>query len=165
MGRVLGVLRHSKAVHDPGFDDVDRPLTKRGLRDAAAAGQWLLATGLIPGLVRCSAAVRTRQTWEQVSAALGTAGEHAQVSFEPRLYEAGAAALLEIVQESPPEVETVLLVGHNPSSHQLVVDLTGQRDLAFPTSALAVIELPGEWAAAAPGAGELARLWTPRNPA
>jgi phosphohistidine phosphatase len=163
--RVLGVLRHSKATHDPGFDDMDRPLTKRGLRDASAAGQWLLAGGLIPDLVRCSAAVRTRQTWRQVSTALGPAAEHTQVSVEPRLYEAGAAALLDVVRESPPETGMVLLVGHNPASHQLVLDLTGRRDLAFPTSALAVIELPGQWAAAAPGAGELAQLWTPRDPA
>jgi hypothetical protein len=42
------------------------------------------------------------------------------------------------------------------------VHLTGQRDLPFPTSALAVVRLPGRWADAGAGGGELARIWTPR---
>jgi phosphohistidine phosphatase SixA len=45
----------------------------------------------------------------------------------------------------------------------VVVDLTGQRDLPFPTSALAVVRLPGRWADAAPAGGELTRIWTPRT--
>ncbi|MFI5079842.1 MAG: hypothetical protein ACHQCE_02130 [Streptosporangiales bacterium] len=43
------------------------------------------------------------------------------------------------------------------------MDLTGQRDLPSPTSALAVVRLPGRWADAAPGGAELARIWAPRT--
>src|SRR5262245_26701965 len=42
-GHALVVLRHAKAAGDPGVNDVQRPLTGRGRRDAAAAGRWLLA--------------------------------------------------------------------------------------------------------------------------
>ena len=69
-GHTLAVLRHAKAVQDPGLDDKDRALTKRGLRDATAAGGRLREAQLIPDLVLCSTALRTRQTWEQVRAAL-----------------------------------------------------------------------------------------------
>ena len=162
-GRVLLVLRHAKAVHEAGLRDEDRGLTKRGLRDAEAAGGMLREAGLIPDRVLCSAALRTRQTWQQVSAALGPAAERAQVSFSSRLYGADAATLLEAVRRSPDEAGTVLLVGHNPASHQLVVDLTGQREVAFPTSALAVVRLPGGWAGVGRDGGELARIWTPRT--
>ncbi len=162
-GHILAVLRHAKAEHDPALADADRALTKRGRRDAAACGEWLRGKGLVPDLVLCSTSLRTRQTWEQVSAALGAAGERAQVRFDSRLYDTGTTALLDIVRENPDEAGTVLMVGHNPDSHELVVDLTGQRDLAFPTTATAVIRLRGNWRGAAPGSGELVKLWTPRG--
>ena len=160
-GRVLLVLRHSKAVHEPGLRDEDRGLTKRGMRDATAAGETIREAGLIPDQVLCSAALRTRQTWQQVGAALGRAADRVEVSYEPGLYHAGADDLLEAVRHGPDKAGTVLLVGHNPASQELVVDLTGQRDLPFPTSALAVVRLPGRWADAGLGGGELARIWTP----
>jgi phosphohistidine phosphatase len=162
-GRVLLVLRHAKAVHEPGLRDEDRGLTKRGLRDAAAAGETIREAGLIPDRVLCSAALRTRQTWQQVSAALGRAADKAKVSYESSLYYADADDLLEAVRHGPDKAETILLVGHNPASQELVVDLTGRRDLSFPTSALAVVRLPGRWADAAHGGGELAQVWTPRT--
>ena len=57
--------------------------------------------------------------------------DKAKVSFESRLYDADEGTLLEAVRGSPGKARTVLLVGHNPASQQLVLDLTGQRDLAF----------------------------------
>ena len=69
--RTLVVLRHSKSAYPPDTADVDRPLSARGQRDAAAAGHWLRDQGLIPDLVLCSIAVRTRQTWDLASDQLG----------------------------------------------------------------------------------------------
>ena len=77
-GRVLLVLRHSKAVHEPGLRDEDRGLTKRGLRDATAAGGTIRETGLIPDRVLCSAALRTRQTWQQRQRRPGPGGGQGQ---------------------------------------------------------------------------------------
>jgi len=164
-GRTLLVLRHAKAAGEPGVNDIERPLTAGGRRDASAAGQWLLSRGITPALVLCSTARRTRQTWEQISAALGEAapGEDA-VSFEQRLYDAGAQSLLDLVNVQPGDAQTLLTVGHNPASGQLVAWLTGRSDIAFPACALAVIRLGGSWAAVAPGGGELADLWTPHTP-
>ena len=164
-GHTLLVLRHAKAAGEPGVNDIERPLTGGGRRDAGAAGQWLLARGMAPDLVLCSSAQRAIQTWEQLSAALGRAapGKDA-VSFERRLYDAGAHDLLDRVNEQPDDAATVLTVGHNPASGQLVAWLTGRSDIAFPACALAVIRLGESWAAAAPGGGELADLWIPRAP-
>jgi phosphohistidine phosphatase len=158
----LLVLRHAKAAGEPGVNDLQRPLTGRGRRDAGAAGRWLLAQGIVPGRVICSPAQRTRETWACLSAALGTAapGQRA-VSFDRRVYDAGAQALLYLVAEQPEEAATVMTVGHNPASHELVVAFTGRRDVAFPTCALAVIRIGANWADTAPGDGELASLWSP----
>ena len=161
-GRTLLVLRHAKAAGEPGVNDIERPLTAGGRRDASAAGQWLLSRGITPDWVLCSTARRTRQTWEKIRAALGEGapGEDA-VSFEQRLYDAGAQSLLDLVSEQPGDARTLLTVGHNPASGQLVAWLTGRSDIAFPACALAVIRLGGNWAAVAPTSGELADLWTP----
>jgi phosphohistidine phosphatase len=160
-GKRLAVLRHAKATHEPGFRDIDRPLTQRGQRDAAAAGRFLQARRIVPDLVLCSSSARTRQTWDHLAAGGGTpAGE---VSYEPRVYGACADELLEIVGETQAGVGTLMIVGHNPAAQDLVLTLTGERDLAFPTCALAVIELPGTWARASAHGGRLALLWTPKR--
>ncbi len=164
-GRTLVVLRHAKAVHEPGLADEDRPLTGRGRRDAAAAGTWLREAGLIPDLVLCSPARRTRQTWQRVSAALagpGGPGGQPAVEYDRRLYPGDASGLLDVITQTAAEVDVLLLVGHNPASHELVYDLAGECD-SFPTAAVAVIGLPGGWAGAAPGAGTLDRFWSPRG--
>jgi phosphohistidine phosphatase len=164
-GRTLVVLRHAKAAQEPGLADEDRPLTGRGRRDAAAAGAWLREAGLIPGLVLCSPARRTRETWQHLGAALAGPGGPASgpaVTCDRRLYTGDATGLLGIITQTPAEVGVLLLVGHNPASHQLVYDLSGECE-SFPTAALAVIGLPGGWAGAAPGAGTLTRCWSPRG--
>src|SRR5215469_10572013 len=60
--RTLLVLRHAKAAGEPGVNDLQRPLTGRGRRNADEAGRWLLAQGLGPGRVVCSTAQRARET-------------------------------------------------------------------------------------------------------
>jgi phosphohistidine phosphatase len=160
--RTLLVLRHAKAAGEPGVNDIERPLTGGGRRDASAAGRWLLDRGITPDRVLCSSARRTRQTWEQIRAALGEAapGDDA-VSFGQRLYDAGAQDLLDLVNEQPADAHTLLTVGHNPASGQLVAWLTGRSDIGFPACALAVVRVGESWAAVAPGGGELTGLWTP----
>ena len=157
------MLRHAEAAGEPGVNDVERPLTAGGRRDATAAGRWLLARGVTPDLVLCSSARRARQTWERLRAALGGSAPGSDaVCFERRLYDAGAQDLLDLVSEQPGDAHTLLTVGHNPASGQLVAWLTGRSDIAFPACALAVVGLGESWAAAAPGGGELADLWVPR---
>jgi phosphohistidine phosphatase len=162
-GRTLLVLRHAKAAGEPGVNDMERPLTGAGRRDASAAGRWLLDRGITPDRVLCSTARRTRETWELLQAALGAAAPGSDaVSFEQRLYDAGAHDLLDLVNEQPGDAHTLLTVGHNPASGQLVAWLAGRSGIAFPACALAVVRLGESWAAAAPGGGELAGLWIPR---
>ena len=154
----LIVMRHAKAGELPGGPDAERALTERGRRDSASAGHWLRASGFVPEAVICSAARRTRQTWQQLSAELG-----AEPSFrsEPELYEAGADDLLDIVARTPEPVGSLMYIGHNPAAAQFAYDLTGA-ELHFPTAAIAVIGLPAPWAGLAAGQGDLIAHWTPK---
>jgi phosphohistidine phosphatase len=155
----LIVMRHAKAGELPGGPDFDRPLRPRGRRDSAAAGQWLASHGFRPDLVLCSAAERTRQTWQHLSGSLGGSPEF---SAEQRLYHAGAEEVAEIIRETPEAAANVLYIGHNPAAAELAALLTGAEP-DFPTAAIAVIGLVGDWASLAPGAADLVASWTPRT--
>jgi phosphohistidine phosphatase len=114
--------------------------------------------------VLCSSAERARQTWDLVSDHLGDAVTDGQVvRYDPRLYGSDVTDLVEIIRETPADMEILALVGHNPGSGALVHTLIDQQDLRFPTSAVAVIEFRGDWAQVAPGAGTLAGYWTPKG--
>jgi phosphohistidine phosphatase len=162
--RTLLVLRHGKSAYPEGVADIDRPLAPRGERDAVAAGQWIRDQALAPDLVICSVAERTRQTWDLVSDQLDVANPgNGVVQYDPRLYTADAGDLTGIIREAPAEVGILALVGHNPAAAELVMALTTQRQLSFPTSALAAIEFRRRWAAVSAGTGQLASYWTPKG--
>lgn len=154
----LIVMRHAKAGELPGGPDFERALRPRGERDSAAAGRWLASRGLQPDLVLCSAARRTRQTWQRLSKELG--GEP-EVAAEPELYQADAEEVAEVVRQTSEQVRTVLYVGHNPAAADLVGLLTGTEP-DFPTAAIAVIALATDWASVLPGTGDLVASWAPR---
>jgi phosphohistidine phosphatase len=150
----LIVLRHAKAATPPGTPDIDRPLAGRGRADAVQAGDELRAVGIVPDQVICSPSLRTRQTLDGL-------GLDAPVEYESRVYDNDAEEILGLLRER--SGDTLLLIGHNPSLHQLVFDLTGGAGARFPTSATAVIAFEGDWSDLRPGAGRLVSLWTPHG--
>lgn len=155
----LIVMRHAKAGELPGGPDFERALRPRGLRDSAAAGSWLAEHGFRPDRVICSAARRTRQTWHQLASTLG---DEPAFTADQRLYEADSGDLVEIIRQTAPDVGTLLYIGHNPAAAGLVGLLT-HTEPDFPTAAIAVITIAGDWADLAPGGGELLASWAPRT--
>jgi len=142
--RTLILLRHAKSDWSGGEADIARPLAKRGRRQAPDAGRWLAANLDRVDLAVVSPANRARSTWRLVSAGLDVA---ARTRIDDRLYAASDDELLTVVRELPDDVETVVLVGHNPGIEDLITLLTG--DWApMPTSALAVITVSGSWSTA-----------------
>ena len=154
----LIVLRHAKAAGGLGLPDADRPLTERGRRDAEAAGRHLRDHGPTPGLVLCSPATRTRQTLSELGL-----GAESKVSYEPQIYQNDVDLLFGLIRATAEEVESLLLIGHNPSLHQLVIDLGAAEVDHFPTSACAILTVDGALAGLAPGGGALTSYWTPKT--
>ena len=135
----LYLLRHAKSSwKDGSLDDHDRPLAPRGRKASKAIGRYLRDHDIVPELVLCSSAKRARQTLER----LGPAGVDARVEAE--LYGAGTDSLLARLRAVPDDVESVMLIGHNPGMQQLAFLLAGLDD-KFPTAALATLECDG-WA-------------------
>ena len=154
------LLRHAKSDW-PDVPDRERPLAKRGRRDAPVVGRWLHDHGYLPDTVVCSVARRTRQTWELVAQELGGSPS---VTFEPRAYAANALTLLYLVRELPAACRAALLIGHNPGIEELASSLAGNGEhLRFPTAAVAVLEFPGDWADLASGQARLLAYTTPAD--
>ena len=168
MPRTLVLLRHAKSGYPAGVRDHDRPLAPRGEHEAVLAGRWLREEGPALDLALVSTAERTRQTWGLVSAELDPSPER---RLEPRIYEAHARDLLDVVAGVEDAVQSVLLVGHNPGLEDLATDLAGSTHGdaltrlrgKFPTSAIAVLQWAGSWGVVAPGYADLVDFAVPRD--
>lgn len=145
--RTLVLIRHAKSDWSGDEPDHERPLAKRGKRQAPEAGAWI-AANLRLDLAVVSPAARAHATWRLVA---GELDEQPDVVFDERVYAASSRALLTIIRELPDSATTVALVGHNPGLEDLVTLLTGEWQ-PMPTSAIAVIDLEGSWAGAGDGA-------------
>jgi phosphohistidine phosphatase len=168
--RILVLLRHAKSAW-PDVPDHERPLARRGQRDAPVMGRWLRAAGYVPDLVLCSTARRARETWQLAQAELGAAP---QVRYSGGVYEAAPADLIGLARKMASSVRVLLIVGHNPAMEELALDLaSGEGATAamaldrmrakFPTAAVAVLDVTGGWAGLSRENTRLARFVTPRD--
>jgi phosphohistidine phosphatase len=150
--RRLVVMRHAKA-EAVASSDHERRLIGRGHRDAAEAGRWARAAGVMPDHAFVSTAARAAETWESFA-------EAADLDLDPdldsALYSAGPDSALAILRTAPADAATVMIVGHNPTMAHLVhllddggadAKVFAEISAGFPTSAVAVLEVPGSWSA------------------
>jgi phosphohistidine phosphatase len=165
MSRRLLMIRHAQAADAPV--DLERPLSAQGARNAAAIGSWLEGNGYVPDRAVVSPALRTRQTWEQVAeaSAPGLAPD-----VDERIYDNTLDAVLAAITETTGDVQTLVVVGHNPSVGELAFALDdgegdpGAREklhAGFPAGAVAVFEVAGFFADLGPGRATLAGFAVP----
>ncbi len=160
--KTLLVLRHAKSSwKDPDLADHDRPLNKRGKRDAPRMGGLMREQGLEPELILCSTAKRARLTAEAVVEECGYEGE---MWLDRDLYSFDYEPYLEALAALPDEYGCVMVVGHNPAMEELIEALTGEY-LRLPTAALAELHLPVEsWEQLDEVEdGVLVNLWRPKE--
>jgi phosphohistidine phosphatase len=144
----LLLMRHAKSSYPDGVADRDRPLAPRGIREAGLAGDWLRANVPPIEAVLCSTATRARET-------LARTGIDATVRYSERLYGATPGTTIDEINRVADTVATLLVVGHEPTMSDLALVLADgdSTDPAvaerisekFPTSAIAVLTLAGDW--------------------
>jgi len=141
--RRLMVMRHAKSSwKDQTLDDHDRPLNKRGRRDAPRIAERLEELGWIPEHVVSSTSERTRQTW----AGMASRFPDATTTFTEDLYLSGVEEPIARIAALPAPMCSVLLLGHNPGFEELVEDLVG-RDIIMTTANVALlVGRGGTWA-------------------
>ncbi|MCX8559364.1 histidine phosphatase family protein [Mycolicibacterium mucogenicum] len=163
--RTLILLRHAKSDYPDGVADHDRPLAKRGIREAALAGDWIRENLPPVDAVLCSTATRTRQTLERT-------GITAPVKYIERLYDATAGIAIEVINGAPEAANTLLVIGHEPVMSSLALslasldtsdrDAAGQIALKYPTSAIAVLHTDRHWSQLELRSAELVEFHIPR---
>lgn len=160
--KTLLLMRHAKSSwSEAGVDDHERPLNRRGERDAPRMGRWLADQDLLPGLVIASTARRAVQTASAVCQGAGLSDDVVEYS---RLYHASPAAWASVVQRIADGVERLLAIGHNPGLEELVEALHGEWE-RMPTAAIAWFDLElrswKEFSLTAPAA--LRAVWRPKE--
>lgn len=159
--RRIILLRHSKSDWESSaLSDHDRPLAKRGKRDAVAMGKYLTKIGAKPDYALCSTAVRAVKTYKRAA----KAGKwNSPVELSESLYVPTAESVFQAVQSAPDTCSTLLVVGHEPTWSEMVRLLTGA-SVAMPTSASACIEVQVDnWGQVEPGSGTLLWVNTPKT--
>lgn len=140
--RTLVLMRHAKSDWSGDEPDLERPIGTRGRTQAREAGAWLASH--LPDLqfVITSPAKRARATWKQAAREFG---EVRWTDTDERIYTLDEADLLAVLHEIDDDVESTLLIGHNPGLDELVRLLSGE-SVDMVTSALAVLTFEGAWA-------------------
>ena len=163
------LLRHAKSSWDhPGLADYDRPLAKRGLKDAPRMGQVLAQFDQVPDQIIASPAKRAEQTAKLVAKACGYYGS---IRWAENFYGGDSEDLIAALQSLPFTVERAMLVGHNPTMEETVSDLlAGPGDgwgsgiaVQMPTAALVCLDLDiDDWSELEPGQATLRWYLIPR---
>jgi phosphohistidine phosphatase len=168
MHRELLILRHAKSDWDSGAaSDFERPLAKRGKKDAPRVGEWLYREGIIPELVISSPAQRAKETTLKVCKCLDLPKKG--IRWEADIYDADLPALVGVLSRVPLGVGVALLVGHNPGLEELLMHLTGgdidepQDGKLLPTATLARLEMPEDWSRLERGCAALIRVVRPKQ--
>ncbi len=123
--RRLIFFRHGKAeITAVSGGDKERPLAERGRVECRLAAAWLLAAGFVPDIVLVSSALRTQRTWDCVRETFPAA----PAEIHDELYLAGAEVIMDLIEAIPGDVETVMVLGHNPGLQDLSVSLAADGD-------------------------------------
>ena len=155
--KTLYLVRHAKSSWKfPELADFDRPLNRRGKRDAPMMGKRLQQQGVRPDLIISSPAKRARKIAQAVAKAVGYSAS--AIAYDPEVYEASADSLLTLLQATDDRVAVLILVGHNPELTDLANRLTAHFIDNVVTSGVVAIEFPTErWAEVGQDAGQF--LW------
>jgi phosphohistidine phosphatase len=146
----LWLLRHGEAVPHEAKPDFERELTPRGERQSIAAGEALARLGLEFAACYTSPLLRAAGTAELACEPLNVTPERRDALGKG--FDVDTAR--ELLAEHD-DGARVLVIGHNPSFAQVVLDLTGAR-VDFKKGGVAAVRVSA-------GSGELLALLRPRE--
>ncbi len=140
----LYLVRHAKSSwKNPSLDDIQRPLNKRGLRNAPDMASRLKQKATTIDLIISSPAKRAITTATYL--ALSIDYEIEKIQQQRQLYFGGSSSMLKTINNTSSVVQSLMLVGHNPDMTSLLNKLCGYQTDNMPTCAIAKISFPKEW--------------------
>ena len=160
--KTILVMRHAKSDWSrPDVSDFNRPLKKRGRRDAPLIGRVLRLNDTVPEIILSSSALRARQTAELAAAEFGGSPS---LEYMDAFYPGSTESFLHSIKSLPDSISRVMLVGHNPAMEDAVESfLDGAVNLRMPTAGLVCLEAgSADWSSMKPGGCTLRWFIIPR---
>ena len=165
MSKTLYLVRHAKSSwSDPSLSDRDRPLNKRGRRNAPDMGDRLVARGHRPDLIISSPAKRAFTTAKIIARKLDYA--KSGIVMDESMYFAGVGGMVKMLERVDYGYQKVMIVGHNPAMTSLMNSLSGSDVYNMPTCAIAIIGYDmASWSDLSSEDGSLLEYDFPKNKA
>lgn len=153
--KILYIVRHAKSSWKfPDMRDIERPLNRRGKRDAPEMAQFIGNMISPPDIFLSSPSKRTYETAQHFLAVFGT--DDSSLTITHDLYHASASSWKHIITHIPDENNSAMLFGHNPGVTDFVNELTNKKIYNIPTCGVACIQLDiDHWEQLQKGRGEL----------
>ncbi len=136
----LYLIRHAKSSwKEVGVPDFKRKLNKRGKKDASIMGEVLKKKGIIPDIIISSPANRTKKTSYIIAENIGIKKEN--IIFKESIYESNIEELLNLIKNLDNSLNSIFLIGHNPSLNILAEYLTNSYINNIPTCGILAVNL------------------------
>ena len=142
--KTLYLVRHAKSSwKNQGLTDFDRPLNKRGKRDAPFMGEVLNDKKINPDFIISSSAKRAKKTATEIAAKIGFPLK--KISFNDEIYEASMSTLVNLIKKLNDKYESVMIFGHNPSLTVLNNHISNHYIDNIPTCGIVALQLNKKW--------------------
>lgn len=160
--RKVFFVRHAEANYpEMGQGDIDRTLTTKGEKDAQKLGTWLKQNNYFPDKTFVSSAKRTTQTANIIAKNLNYPSE--KLIFESSLYQASVLGVIDLLQQIPNEVSSLMVIGHNPTMMEMIPYLTTNSGTHFPPCTISLISFSINWSQITAKKGSFLWLNTPND--
>jgi len=142
--KTLYLVRHAKSSWKHSeLSDFERPLNKRGKRDAPFVGNKLKEKGVKPELMISSPAVRARET--SVVIAKNIDYPINNIIVDENIYEASSTRLINIIRDFNDKYNSIMMVGHNPGFTMVNNYITDSYIENIPTCGVVGININSSW--------------------
>jgi len=155
-------MRHAKSSwRESNIPDHERPLKKKGIKDAERMGKLLKSKDLVPDLIISSTAARSQKTAEVIAEA--SHYKH-DVIYTDKLYMAEPADILKAITSHADKHKTVMVIGHNPGLEAFLQILTGKVE-SLPTASIAYLSINiKDWKKITEkDSAKIKKLWRPKD--
>ncbi|RPI65636.1 MAG: histidine phosphatase family protein [Ignavibacteriales bacterium] len=143
--KTLILVRHAKSSwKDETLSDFDRPLSKRGKKDAPFMGKLLKKNGIKPDLVVASSAIRALETAEVICKEMDFPKE--KLIYDKKLYAAGDDDIIRVINSVNDSVENLMIIAHNPGLTDLANMLSDKFIDNIPTAGVVELKFDESWA-------------------
>lgn len=137
------LIRHSKSSwSEPGMDDFDRPLNKRGKTTLPYMAGRLKAFKIKPDLILSSPAKRAKKTAQAIADGVGY--DKSKISFQDSLYDSSYTSYRYLLDSLDDALNSIFIIGHNPTITEVGERLSGAILTNMPTCSIVCIEFDVE---------------------